>query len=390
MDKKYRIAILDGQTVQAMAMSEVFYKNGHQIVLLCDKKTSYGYYTKYAQKKVLCPKITDSKEEYLNFIIPFLEKNPVDVIIPSNDDSASFMSKYKKELSNHVKLLMPDYDIFIRAYDKNSLMDLCKENSYPHPLTADMEKYSLEEAVKYVGFPAILKPNLTSGGRGMTIVNSLEELEQVYSNTVKTYGACHLQQYIPFGGRQFKVQIFKQKGKADSPYTIMQKIRFYPEKGGSSSCNMTVDNKSLYLLCNQILSDLQWEGFADFDLIEDLRDREIKIMEINPRVPACIKTAFKSGVDFASMILNGSVEKEIPSHDYQPGKYLRYFGLEMLWFYYSKNRFKTKPSWFKFFGKNIFYQDGSIADPMPFIIGTLGGFVKQLNPKFRKAKSGMR
>jgi hypothetical protein len=41
-------------------------------------------------------------------------------------------------------------------------------------------------------------------------------------------------------------------------------------------------------------------------------------------------------------------------------------------------------------GSKIYYQEGSIDDLMPFLYGTVGGFLKQLNPQFRKKKAGMR
>ena len=76
---------------------------------------------------------------------------------------------------------------------------------------------------------------------------------------------------------------------------------------------------------------IHWEGFADFDLIEDPENKECKIMEINPRIPACIKASLVSGVDFANLIVDASLNKEPPVQNYVPGKFLRYFGMDVLW-----------------------------------------------------------
>ncbi|MBO5850390.1 MAG: hypothetical protein J6Q47_03820, partial [Paludibacteraceae bacterium] len=115
-----------------------------------------------------------------------------------------------------------------------------------------------------------------------------------------------------------------------------------------------------------------------------------KIMEINPRIPACIKSAIKSGVDYATLIANASLGEELRNYCYVPGKKLRHIGFELLWFFYSKNRFNTKPNWFNFFSRNLYFQDFSIKDPIPFFVGTFGNFKKQLNSNFRKSKSGLR
>jgi len=139
-----------------------------------------------------------------------------------------------------------------------------------------------------------------------------------------------------------------------------------------------------------VLEKLNWRGFAEFDLIEDPMDGKMKIIEINPRITACIRASFASGIDFSEVIVNHALGFPIPQYIYRPGKYLRYFGLELAWFFKSKNRFRTKPGWFSFFGRNIVYQDGSPRDPLPFLVGLVSGILKQMNPEFRKSKSGLK
>ncbi|MCB2195277.1 MAG: ATP-grasp domain-containing protein [Bacteroidetes bacterium] len=387
MEKK-TVLLLDGQTVQALPFMESLSRNGYKIIVFCDSKNSYGYRSKYPDERVICPKWANNPEEFKDFFFDFINNRKVDVVVPMNDDSARFLSKHKKDFIDKIKCSIPNYDVFNSGYDKNCLMKTCKKLDLPHPNTADLEEVSLVEASKITGFPAIIKPNHTAGGRGMKIVNSIEELEEFYPNIRKEYGHCHIQKYIRSGGNQFKVQIFTdQKGTVIS--TVMHKVRYYPEKGGSSACNVTVDRPDLVERGVKILNEIGWEGFADFDMIGDPDDNEVKFMEMNPRIPACIRTSFVSGVDFAEIIINHSLDLPIKEYEYVPGKTLRYLGLEVLWFLKSERRFTTKPNWFKFFGKNVFYQDGSLKDPKPFIYGTFNSFKKLLNPKFRKAKSGL-
>jgi hypothetical protein len=64
--------------------------------------------------------------------------------------------------------------------------------------------------------------------------------------------------------------------------------------------------------------------------------------------------------------------------------------MDLLWFLKSSKRFKTRPRWSKaLLRSNHYLQDGSLADPLPFIFGTIGGLLKQLNPQFRASKRGM-
>jgi predicted ATP-grasp superfamily ATP-dependent carboligase len=221
------------------------------------------------------------------------------------------------------------------------------------------------------------------------VVNSEQEICTQLPQIIENYGDCHLQQLIADGGKQYKVELFVKNGELINA-TVIHKIRFYPEKGGSSCFCQTIRNDTLTATCFSVLQSISWEGFADFDLIEDPADSTVKIMEINPRVPACVKACFNAGVNFADNIVCASLDKPLVKYDYRPGNYLRYLGLDLLWFIQSQRRFSAKPSWFRFFFRPCHaLQDGGLNDLKPLMYGLFGGLIKLLNPGFRAAKRGM-
>jgi predicted ATP-grasp superfamily ATP-dependent carboligase len=384
-----KVALIDGQTIQAIPVAASLKRLGYYTILFCDTKKSYGYRTRYADKKIISPSTQNEITNFHKFFVDYIKNEPIDITIPLNDFSARYLSLNSDVLKPFTSFLIPSYDIFMTGYDKNKLMKICQENKFPHPKSFDLSFNKISEAAANIGFPALIKPNETTGARGFAIVNSEQELKEKLPIIINGFGNCHLQEFIPPGGKQFKVELFIWNGSVIN-YTVIYKMRFYPEKGGSSCFNQTVHRDDLVELCSQVLKKISWIGFADFDLIEDPRDKVIKIMEINPRIPACIKASFNSGVNFVENIVNSSIGLPISAYKYKPGSYLRYFGLDLLWFIKSKNRFKTRPSWFKaFLNFNHYFQDGSFTDPLPFIYGTLGGLLKQLDPRFRAAKKGM-
>lgn len=380
------IGILDGQSIQALIFAKQIKNSGHKVILFCEEKISFGYYTRFAHSKVISPSSEKDVKKYHDFIIEFLNKTHVDVLIPMNDYSAKYMSLYKSVLSKLVNISIPGYRVFMNGYDKNQLMKVCIDNGFPHPQTLDLEmNISSADKIKFK-FPALIKPNETTGARGFTLVNNFEELNKIYPEIKNKYGSCHLQQFIPFGGRQFKVQILLNDNKILAS-SVIEKHRFYPVNGGSSCYNSTIINEELKDLCFQVLIEIHWQGFADFDLIEDPRDGSILIMEINPRVPACIKASVISGIDFPNAIVDLSLGKTVKKYKYLPGKFLRYFSMDVLWLIKSNNISKNFRNWFKkIFSKNHYMQDIDYSDPMPFILGTFSGLIKQLNPEFRKQK----
>ena len=385
---KEKILLLNGEAVQTLIIARTLKKAGYEVHLICNGTDNYGYHTKYAAKKT----VIDTKDElaYLESVKQYVIENDIATIIPMNDDGATFMSKYKSELEALVPILLPGWNVFEKGYDKNLLMALCAERGYPHPITIDLEKVPYDSITeKEMPFPAIIKPNYTSGGRGMTLVESPKELKEKYPAIREQYGECHLQHFVTAGGRQIKVQVFIDPRDGRTYSSVIHKQRFYPEKGGSSSCNITIKDDHIAEICTNVLHDIGWEGFAEFDLIEDPDDGVLKIMEINPRIPACIKSAILSGMDYGVMIADVSLGKPLKEYTYKPGKKLRHIGFEVLWFLHSPNRWKTKPCWFNWIDPNLSFQDFSWRDPLPFFYGTAGNIKKQRSAEFRKSKGGL-
>lgn len=126
----------------------------------------------------------------------------------------------------------------------------------------------------------------------MTLINSFEDLKVVYPAIHEQYGECHLQQFIKEGGRQVKVQIMTDSFGNVAYSSVIWKQRYYPVKGGSSCCNITIDDPEIVKTCGEVLKRIEWIGFADFDLIEDPDKKQLLIMEINPRIPACVQFCF--------------------------------------------------------------------------------------------------
>ncbi len=381
------VLVLDADGTQTLPIVESLYKYGCVIHGFYNCKLSYGYGTRYMKFKRLVN--FSSEEDYIERVLEYIKKTQIDIVFPMSDRTAAIISKYKSMLIGNTHFVAPEYDTFCLGYDKNSLMHICQENNIPHPRTIDLKNRNLND-IDVAIFPALIKPNITTGGRGMTLVHSIDEFKEKYVSIERLYGNCHLQEFIQAGGKQVKVQLFENDRSELLYYSVLHKQRYYPENGGSSSCNETILDESVVRNCCKVLQSIQWVGFADFDLIEDPKDGILKIMEINPRIPACVKSAIKSGTDYARIYVDFALGKPMKEYVSLPGYKLKHIGFEILWFLHSKNRFTTKPSWFHFFDRNMYYQDFALNDPLPFFYGTLASIKKQLSPSFRKQKSGLR
>lgn len=367
-----------GTGTQGLAIVHALKQAGHIVLILYTDKYNYAALSRYVDKRIFC-EISEKSDDFIDYLTNIIKKEGVDIVIPMGDATAYFLSSKKEQLQQIVKFKSPELSCFMRGYDKNQLMQLCEGNRYPHPKTLDMSKIESGDLSQLENFPypAMLKPNLTTGGRGMVKVVDYKSLKELYPSLHKKYGDYHLQQFIKPGGRQVKVQLYINEDKKLIASSVIEKRRWYPVEGGSNCCAITIKDEKLVDMCYHILLDLDWLGFADFDLIEDPDTSQLLVMEINPRMPACIKSSIAAGLNWGKVIVDDAIGYSPQQYSYRENVVLRHLGFDILWFLKSPNRWKSSPNWFKFFGKDVHYQDmSSWSDPLSFFSGTINNIIK--------------
>ena len=350
-----------------------------------------GMHNEIAQRSRFVNKCLQINIESLDVptFLSVIKMGRYEVIIPMEDDYATWLSIHKSaiESSDTVKCAVMDYNIYRIANNKTSLMEFCQQHGIPHPKTSIINNNYLELA-NTIGFPSLIKPSYSAGSRGIKIVNNIDELINNHQDISAEYGECTLQEYIGSNTHYYNAMLYRTKDGKYGNHTITKIIRYYPIKGGSSSFCISIENDKILEICKQTLDALNWIGFADFDILEK-GSGDYRIIEINPRLPASVHAAAISGVHFGEMIVKDLTESILPVYTYRSGMQLRGLGLDIAWFIASPQRWKAKPSWFRFFGKNLYYQEGGKHDFLAMLTSIWLGIKKQLDPSFRKQKSGM-
>ena len=370
-----KVLLLEGFARQVMPMMEYLHKNGCHITTYNKSRLDMGYASHYPDKKLLKYWNRDDEEESYKALLEVLKENHYDVLIPLTDFSATMLSKHKMELKQYTNPAVNDWEVFKMAGDKLNTMMACQRNEIPCPKTIDDAKTADEVIASGIDFPFIIKPRVGYGSIGFHVINNEDELRNIYDECIQRFGGMVVQEYIPQTGIQYKCEVFIDSNGNVKAAHVFDKTRWYPIDGGSTCCSTAVKRPDIVDNCVKLLSAIGWKGYGDVDLIEDPRDGVCKVMEINPRITASVKVCFKSGVDFARQIVEFETGKEVTDfREYKAGNTLRYMHTDLLWFFESKNRFKTKPSWFSW--KKTCDQIWSIKDPWPWFTYTIQGFCK--------------
>ena len=378
--------LIFGGGLQSLSVARSLKEVGHDVVIAAK-------HDKIARRSNFIDDYIDIDEDrdaatVLGTLKAIAKERGIDLIFPMEDAQAESLSQCKVALEKvGVKCAVMDWSVFNWVSDKTKFLAFCRQNGFPHPKTEQLSD-NVDSAAGYVGFPALIKPSHSEGAKGITLVNSMQELKRQLPLVTEKYGDCSLQEYIVQKDFYWNVMLYRGQDGSWGNHCVIKILRYYPIGGGSSSLCITVENDELVNLCKQILERIDWKGFADFDVLEK-GDGDYRVIEINPRVPASLRAAAVSGINFPEMIVSDLLTGKFALYSYQTGQYLRYLGLDIAWFLASPKRWKCKPSWFRFFGSNLHYQEGGRKDLRAMWASMMDGVRKQLNPEFRKEKQGI-
>lgn len=379
--------VLDVEMQCALPVLEALRRRGFHVTAASYKRVNMGFFSKYPNRRVLYPLPKASPGNFVDRIVELAKHDHYDFVLPTDDVSSEILTAERERVERYSRLAVAPYETFMKARDKSQTLKIAIDNNIPCPKTFFPDAESMETISRRASYPVLVKANVSSGARGILPVHKSDELKKTYEEVKAVYGECHIQEYVPQGGLQYKADLFLDAAQDLKAGIVYSKLRYFPINGGSSVVNRTVRFPQILDNAQRLLRAMGWRGFADFDFITDPRDGTPKLMEINPRVPACFRITLAAGIDFPYMIAKLAMGEEVPKVDgYKLDVYLRYFPLDVLWFIKSPERFRAEPSFFKFFGSNLSDQIISLRDPGPMLGFCLENFISLFDWEARKTR----
>lgn len=229
---------------------------------------------------------TEREQAFITAILQICERENIDTIFPSNDPWSYVFSKNKELFKQHgIVIPVPDYDTVIRPLDKYRTVQDAEEVGFPSPHThLPQDESELKRIAPDFDPPWVIKPRFTSGGRGLAIVENLDELREKTHQISQRYGMPIIQEYIPGTGKQNFALVLDRDGRAVSVFTprvVRVSGRVYRNQTAAcvSSPPHPLTEKAVRLVAH-----MGWWGGATVQTKLDARDGLLKLMEVNPRL----------------------------------------------------------------------------------------------------------
>jgi len=226
---------------------------------LCDK----GYIVPEAQS-----------ENYIALIAQICAEERADVLFIGSVPEMLPLAENKEYLREKtgVCVVSPEKEIINLGIDKHKTITFLRNNGLPCPESIlCVDEKAIEELVRKVGFPLIIKPRYGRGSRDMHFIKDYEELNFY----IKRVEEPVIQEYIGSDSGEYTCGVFST---GDQIFVISLKREL---KQGITGKAVICPDERIETLCEKVARRLQLRGSINVQLRDGRQG--LMVLEINPR-----------------------------------------------------------------------------------------------------------
>ena len=123
-----------------------------------------------------------NENQFVNELLDICKKNKYDIMMPFALSSYYIIAKYLNLFNSHIAFMVPEYELFNFANDKEKMTEYCKSIGIHVPKIYNVNTESDLTAISNeVMFPVVVKAISGTGvDRSLRYANNAEELKKVY------------------------------------------------------------------------------------------------------------------------------------------------------------------------------------------------------------------
>ncbi|MFB6183123.1 MAG: carboxylate--amine ligase [Haloarculaceae archaeon] len=279
-------------------------RHGIHTIVASDREWIPHFCSRYCSEQVRLPSHEHHLVAYKDGLLDVAARPDVKTIIPVRECDTYIFAKYADEFAEHVSLVSPPLETLRNAHDRLRLAQAAASAGVPHAETrrlSDVEEWTDDVVVK-ARYNVLTSDYVDSMGP-----HEVEEVNDVRFCRAGTepdadalVESMHhepiVQAYIPEADKHLYCALW-DRGEPLVTYQHRQ-IRKVSWVGGGGVYRESVRSQAVEEAAYDLLSHLDWHGFACIEYVKDERTGEWKFLEINPRVWHSLPEAVRAGVDF--------------------------------------------------------------------------------------------
>lgn len=365
-----KILLIDGRSLATLAIARSLGKKGFEIHCGDDFKHNLTSYSKFVKKRVNYTSHEKNQEEFIIDILKLIKQDNYEMLISAQDETTYLLSKHKKEISKYTNLYIADFGIFDEFFDKGKTIKIAQKAGIPTPITYFPEDTDIDLIKNEVKYPVLIRSRISSGSRGMKLVNSPKDFDKAYEELKLNFGEPIIQEYIVKKGYSTACILLDDQQNEIASFSY-KRLKEYPLSGGPTVVAISSDDAITKKYSLNLLRKVGWKGVAEVEYILNQKNEPL-LLEVNPRFWMPLNHAIDSGVDFPYLLYKLATNEYInPVKSYKVGvKYRWIFPYEILWLMSTQNKIQGFKEFINFWEKGLSLGIFSLTDPLP-LIGTI-------------------
>lgn len=208
------------------------------------------------------------------------------------------LSAVREKLADNVKMAMPSHEMITKLANKANFMDYCRKYNVPHPdgVVVQVSHGAEIPDLSALDFPLIAKPGNVEhsemsfpGKLKLYRVRSQQQAQQIvdFLADAKYRGNVVFQRYVVGDDAKKRVFTCYINEKGEMTLRAFGKVlleEHTPELIGNSATILTRPGRDLCKQVTDMMQEVGWRGYANFDMKIDSRDGTLYFFEINPRL----------------------------------------------------------------------------------------------------------
>jgi len=241
-------------------------------------------------EKLLVKPIRNAK--YIPDLLKIVRNHKIDLIVPTIDTDLQKLADNKGKFEKFgCTVLVSDSDVISICQDKRKTFHFLDDNGFDGPKTTSARAVLSRQRIRW---PKLLKPWDGAAGKGVTIVNSRDELAMM-SKRIRN---CIVQDYIE--GLEYTCDAYVDFEKKVRCVVPRKRIEI---RAGEVSKGRVVKDIDLMSAVRQLVETLgAGPGVITAQLMLSKKG-EIKFIEINPRFGGGAPLSIKAGANFPKWIM---------------------------------------------------------------------------------------
>lgn len=245
--------------------------------------------------------VVANKIDYLNKLISICTNENIEYVLPLTDPEVDIISENLNIfIKNSIKVCISDYSTIKICRDKLLLYEFFKYDDFVKIIpTYDACSIKYDQ----VEFPLIAKPKKGRSSEGIFRIHSANDLKYFFSSfSINDY---ILQPLLT--GDIYTVDFIRCK-TSDSSFSIVRQELIRTVNGAGLTVKIKKED-TISQLSDYIGRKIKINGCVNFEFIK--HDKQIYLMDINPRFSAGLAFSMLAGYDFVNNHIKCFIGKEI-------------------------------------------------------------------------------